>query len=210
MSTPGQPWLPLPELIMRIALPVGQRCNLRQARFVFQPEDAPVPNVLPWLEYRWNFDFPVGMFRAIVERLRGTPARLEEIVRDASGDRLIHRAGESWSAQEHVGHLVSVEVLWHRRLEEYLLGTLRLTAADMENRATKEAAYNGRPLTSILAEFRTGRGATVGILDGLDLEAASRTAHHPRLNRPMRLVDLCLFAAEHDDHHLALIHELLR
>ncbi len=26
----------------------------------------------------------------------------------------------------------------------------------------------------------------------------------------MRLVDLCTFVAEHDDHHLALIHWLLR
>ena len=167
-------------------------------------------DVLPWLEYTWSFDFPSGMFRAIVERLRGTPARLEAMVRGASSDRLIRRLGESWSAQEHAGHLVSVEVLWHRRLEEYLLGAAILTAADMENRATEETAYNERSVQSILAGFCTGRAATVGILDGLDLEVAARTAHHPRLNRSMRLVDLCFFAAEHDDHHLALIHELLR
>ncbi len=37
-----------------------------------------------------------------------------------------------------------------------------------------------------------------------------RSAHHPRLNRPMRILDLMVFAAEHDDHHLARISELLR
>ena len=167
-------------------------------------------DVLPWLEYRWSFDFPVGMFRAIVERLRGAPARLEEAVHDASPERLTRRPGDVWSAQEHAGHLRSVEALWHRRVEEYLRGEGALTAADMENLATKGSNYNERPLEEILEEFRAARGAFVRGLDALDLEAAARTAHHTRLNRPMRLVDMCFFAAEHDDHHLAAIHSLLR
>ena len=167
-------------------------------------------DVLPWLEYRWSFDFPVGMFRAIVERLRGAPARLEEAVYDASPERLTHRPSEVWSAQEHAGHLLSVETLWHRRIEEYLRGEGTLTAADMENRATEASNYNERPLEEILEGFRVARAAFVRALDVLDLGAAARTAHHPRLNRPMRLVDMCFFAAEHDDHHLAAIHDLLR
>jgi uncharacterized damage-inducible protein DinB len=169
-----------------------------------------VSDVLPWLEYRWSFDFPVGMFRAIVERLRGGPARLEEAVRGAPRERLTRHPGEAWSAQEHAGHLLSVEALWHRRIGEYLRGEGTVTAADMENRATKGSKYNDRPLEAILEEFRGARAAFVRALDVLDLEAAARTAHHPRLNRPMRLVDLCFFAAEHDDHHLAAIHDLLR
>ena len=166
-------------------------------------------DVLPWLEYRWNFDFPVGMFRAIVERLRGTPARLEELVRGVPLDLLTGRPGESWSAQEHAGHLGSVEPLWRRRLEEYASGAAVLTAADMANRATESSAYNERSLRSITDEFRAVRGGTVATLDCLDLEAAARTAHHPRLDRRLRLVDMCLFAAEHDDHHLAAIRNLL-
>jgi uncharacterized damage-inducible protein DinB len=169
-----------------------------------------VSDVLPWLEYRWSFEFPIGMFRAVVERLRGAPGRLEEAVRDASPKRLTHRPGEVWSAQEHAGHLLSVEGLWLRRIEEYVRRDATLTAADMENRATKGSNYNERPLEEVLAEFGKARGETVQILDGLDLDAAARTAHHPRLDRPMRLVDLCFFAAEHDDHHLAAIHDLLR
>jgi hypothetical protein len=50
----------------------------------------------------------------------------------------------------------------------------------------------------------------VRALDALDLKAAARKALHPRINRPIRLVDMCFFAAEHDDHHLAAIHDLLR
>ena len=44
-----------------------------------------------------------------------------------------------------------------------------------------------------------------------DLAAADleRAARHPRLGTPMRVVDLAYFVAEHDDHHLARLRELL-
>ena len=35
------------------------------------------------------------------------------------------------------------------------------------------------------------------------LERLRHTARHPRLDQPMTIVDLCLFVAEHDGHHLA-------
>jgi hypothetical protein len=44
----------------------------------------------------------------------------------------------------------------------------------------------------------------------MDPAAFSRTALHPRLGTPMRLLDHVLFIAEHDDHHLARISWLLR
>ena len=43
----------------------------------------------------------------------------------------------------------------------------------------------------------------------LPSEVFGRTMLHPRLKQPMRLVDHLFFAAEHDDHHLAVIWELL-
>ncbi len=45
----------------------------------------------------------------------------------------------------------------------------------------------------------------VPLLEGADEAAAVRSALHPRLGTPMRLIDLALFTAEHDDHHLAAI-----
>ena len=48
------------------------------------------------------------------------------------------------------------------------------------------------------------------VLERLPGEAIARSAHHPRLNQPMRILDLIVFAAEHDDHHLARITEILR
>lgn len=164
---------------------------------------------LPWLEYRWSFDFPAAMLPAIVTRLTGTPARLEELLRDAPDAIRQRPASGAWSVQEHAGHLVAVEPLWQVRLGEYLAGAPTLTAADMSNKPTETADWNGHPLAEVLAAFRGARTALVARLDALTLEDAERTAHHPRLDRPMRLVDMCYFAAQHDDHHLAAIHARL-
>jgi uncharacterized damage-inducible protein DinB len=164
--------------------------------------------VLPWLQYRWNFDFPVGMYAAILARLRGTPARLEELLTGAAAEAARRPSATGWSAQEHAGHLVSVERLWQTRLAEFARGATELTAADMANRATEGADYNATALADVLAGFRAKRATTMALLGPQGLDAAARTAHHPRLDRQIRLVDLCFFAAEHDDHHLAAIHAL--
>jgi len=160
---------------------------------------------LPWLEYRWSFDFPAAMLPAIVTRLGGTSARLEETLRGAPEAIRQRPASGGWSVQEQAGHLLSVEALWQVRLDEYLAGATTLTAADMSNRHTDAADWNQRPLAEMLAAFRSVRTSFTARLAALTLEDAARTAHHPRLNRPMRLVDLCFFAAEHDDHHLAML-----
>jgi hypothetical protein len=81
---------------------------------------------------------------------------------------------------------------------------------DSTNRRTDAAGYNQRELHDVLAGFRDVRGQFVHRLEGLDDAAIARVAHHPRLDQPMRVLDLMVFAAEHDDHHLARISELLR
>jgi hypothetical protein len=37
-----------------------------------------------------------------------------------------------------------------------------------------------------------------------------RSAMNPQIHKPMRLLDLAVYIAEHDDHHLATITVLLR
>jgi len=149
------------------------------------------------------------MFTALLARLRGTPARLEETLRGAGGAAVQRPDPTKWSAQEHAGHLISVEQLWQTRVVQYARQVAVLTAADMTNRATEGASFNDRPLDDVLSDFRTARAVTLSLLEPLNLDEAARAAHHPRLDRQMRLVDLCFFAAEHDDHHLAVIHALL-
>jgi uncharacterized damage-inducible protein DinB len=167
-------------------------------------------DVLPWLDYEWSFTAPVGLFRPLCERLRGTPARLEELLRGGPPGAAERQEADRWSIQEHAGHLCLVERLWDTRFRELLRGETALAPADMSNAATEAARLNEGPLSQVLGRFRSARAETLELLDSLKLEDAARVAHHPRLGVAMRLVDLCTFAAEHDDHHMAMIRALLR
>jgi hypothetical protein len=163
-----------------------------------------------WVERRFEFNLPVGVFPCVLERLRGTPARLEERVRGLAPHVLTARRGEAWSIQEQVGHLLDLDELHEGRLEDYAQGLPALRPADMSNRKTYEAAHNAARLEDLLAAFREARGRFVRRLEALDEEGAARTSLHPRLQQPMRVIDMALFVAEHDDHHLASITEIVK
>ena len=161
-----------------------------------------------WFERKFDLSFPVSMYPNVCARLRGTPARLEELVSTISPVALTRKHGQDWSAQENVGHLFDLEALWLARVEDYLNGAETLSAADLTNRKTHEAGHNSRPVQEILAEFRSARAKFMEKVQSLDEEMYSRTALHPRLKTPLGLVDHLFFVAEHDDHHLAVIWEL--
>jgi uncharacterized damage-inducible protein DinB len=163
-----------------------------------------------WFDRRFNFDLPEKLFPVVVERLRGTPVRIEDKVRGLSPAVLTRREGDAWSIQEHLGHLLDLDGLHDGRLDDFLAGAKILRAADLTNRKTHEAGYNQRPLADLLQAFRRERERFVARLDAWDENLISRTALHPRLNQPMRVIDMALFTAEHDDHHLARMTELAR
>ena len=165
---------------------------------------------LKWGDRTFQFTFPVEVYTEMIERLRGTPARLEDRVRSVAPSLLTRRDAERWSIQENAGHLLDLESLVSRRLDEYLAGAATLHAADMSNRKTYEADHNQSPFDNILNNFRRERTSLVERLDELPSEIFARVAHHPRLSVPMRLVDMLFFQAEHDDYHLARISELVR
>jgi uncharacterized damage-inducible protein DinB len=165
---------------------------------------------VPWVERTFSFDFPAGQYRELLERLRGAPARVEDRTRALPANVLTLRPGSKWSIQEHVGHLVDVESLFSARLDEFEAGAEVLRAADMSNRATEEARHNERVLTDIFRDFRRERGTLVARLEALPPDFFARGSLHPRLKRPMRLADMLLFQAEHDDYHMARITELIQ
>ena len=156
-----------------------------------------------WFERKFDFTFPVEQHPNLCARLRGAPARLEEIVRGAHHDVLVWKPGEKWSAQEHAGHLADLEPLWMARVDDYITEASQLTVADLSNRKTSEAQHNQRPIDEILGEFRRARLRMVSRVEKIDPAIFARASLHPRLKKPMRLVDHLYFVAEHDDHHLA-------
>ena len=162
-----------------------------------------------WFERKFEFTFPVEQYPNISIRLHGTPARLEEIVRDVLPHVLLVKPGGKWSAQEHAGHLLDLELLWMARVEDFLTQGDTLTVADLTNQKTHEANHNKRELKEILTEFRVARRNLVDHLWNFQPTLFGRSMVHPRLKQPMRLVDHLYFVAEHDDHHLARIWELI-
>jgi len=160
-----------------------------------------------WFERKFEFSFPAELLPNLCMRLRGTPARLEEILRERSRELLIRRTQQKWSIQEHAGHLLDLESLWSARVDDFLAGSSQLTAADLSNRKTDEAKHNAREMNAILSDFRKARLRLVDRVESAKPGLSSRTIPHPRLQQPMRLVDHLYFAAEHDDHHLARIWE---
>jgi uncharacterized damage-inducible protein DinB len=165
--------------------------------------------ILPWFGRQFDLTFPVEQFPNVMVRLRGTPPRLEEMLHGVARETLIRRHEDKWSPQEHAGHLLDLESLWIARIDDYLKGAPVLTPADLSNRGTNEANHNARESIDILRAFRTARRELLDKLIGVSPDVLERRLSHPRLRQSMRLVDHLYFAAEHDDHHLATIWQLI-
>jgi len=163
-----------------------------------------------WVERVFDFRMPVGVFPCVAERLRGTPARLEEMTRRLPAHALTARREGKWSIQEHAGHLLDLDELHEGRLEDYAAGLEVLRPADMTNRKTAEAGHNEARLEDLLAAFRAARLGFLRRLEEMTEDELAASALHPRLQVPMRVIDMAYFVAEHDDHHLATITELSR
>src|SRR5437763_7674489 len=133
---------------------------------------------LLWTDRHFTFNLPEELFPVVIERLRGTPARIEDKVRNAPAAILTRRKGEAWSIQEHAGHLLDLDALHAGRLDDFLAGAAVLRPADVTNRQTWEAGYNERPVAGILAAFRAGRQGFVDRLDAWDPDLLGITARH--------------------------------
>lgn len=163
-----------------------------------------------WFDRDFNFKPQQNLLPSLLERLAGTPVRLEEKLAGIAADWLTQRVDATWSIKENTGHLTDLEPLWQGRIEDILTGKTELRPTDLQNGNTFRANHNATIISELLAAFRQVRFQTVQLLATLHEEDACKSALHPRLKTPMRVLDLALFVAEHDDHHLARMSELVR
>lgn len=164
----------------------------------------------PWFKRQFTNNLSAWIFPNLIERLRGTPVRVDDLVASLNPETLTRRDGDEWSIQENVGHLWDLEALWLTRVHDFLAGKKELHVADLTNSKTYEANHNASDIAQILRAFRQARQQLVQELEVLNEDEVMRTSIHPRLQQPMRLVDHVYFVAEHDDHHLAQITRLAR
>jgi uncharacterized damage-inducible protein DinB len=161
-----------------------------------------------WFERNFEFNITQNVFPSVIERLEGTSWRLENKLASIPADILNTRIDDTWSIKENIGHLIDLEPLWQLRLEEIIRSARIMTAADLQNKITERANHNAKSLEELLKTFKYARTKTVAMLENIDETIIFKSALHPRLNKPMRTMDLFIFVAEHDDHHLARITEI--
>ncbi len=164
----------------------------------------------PWIERKFEFNFPVGLFPVIIERLRGALAQVEAMVKGIPEERLNAKVEGKWSVKEVIGHLYDLEELWNGRIDDFLANKETLRAADMSNTRTTAANHNSKTTAELLKHFSGARNELIDRVKDLDETTASLTALHPRLQTAMRLVDSLFFIAEHDDHELTKIRSLIK
>ena len=162
-----------------------------------------------WTDRKFSFEIPEGWLPNILERLVGTETRLGALTSHLTDEEASVKPNNKWSIKDHVGHLSDLEELHEGRIDDFIAGKKTLRAADMTNAKTNEAEHNKKRIEDLIAEFAVKRNTFISRLKNLDDETQQFQSLHPRLQAMMKPVDMAFFTAEHDDHHLASIREIL-
>lgn len=162
-----------------------------------------------WTERKFNFDLPAEWLSNILERLRGTSTRMQEVIAFLSEEQMNFKPDNKWSIKEHIGHLADLEELHEGRIDDFISRKTILRAADMNNAKTYQANHNSQLTAELIKSFTTKRNHFVKRFETMDDETQKFKSLHPRLQVMMRPVDMAYFTAEHDDHHLANIREII-
>jgi hypothetical protein len=86
-----------------------------------------------WFKRKFAIIEDNGILPSIIERLSGTPARIEEIAGELKPDTLTLKPEGKWSVKEEIGHLSDLEPLWLGRLDDLINGLVELRTADLTN-----------------------------------------------------------------------------
>jgi hypothetical protein len=159
-----------------------------------------------WFERKFVFGLPQGMLLFYLERLEGTYVRLEQKVRGIPEDILSNKLDGKWSVKQNIGHLAEVDEIALKRIAEIRNGISPMSPAVFEPRSD----YNAQPVAEVLKYFKTNRQKNLDEYKNIPQKDLDKSSLHPRLKILMTPVDLAYFDAEHDDHHLVRINEILR
>jgi hypothetical protein len=165
--------------------------------------------VLPWSQRKLEFNRAVDELPLLTERMLGTPDRIHSLVRGIPAERLQLRIQGKWSVLEHIGHLMVLDERMQVRIEDWLSLSGRLSPIDLEDQQRFLDGQRHRELGDVLLEHRLRREALVNGVVNLPAAVHHHYALHPCRHLRMRPIDMFLFLAEHDDHHLATMRRLI-
>jgi uncharacterized damage-inducible protein DinB len=161
---------------------------------------------IEWFQRQFTFGLPAGMLPFYLERLQGTSVRIAAKIRGVPENQLSEKHEGKWSVKQNIGHLAEVDEIALKRINEMISGISPMSPAVFE----PGQHYNAMPIESVLSLFNRNRKANIEKYRGLNDADLNRGSIHPRLKVKMTPVDLAYFDAEHDDHHLVRISEILQ
>jgi hypothetical protein len=162
-----------------------------------------------WFDKKFRFELSNENYGSILMKLKENPDRISKIVSSLSVETLTKRVDSKWSIQENVGHLIDLEELHDARIDDFIQKKERLRPADLNNRKTEEANHNNKKINDLLKQLKEVREHFVKRMKHLDEKVLTHSAIHPRLNQPMKPIDMAQFVLEHDEHHIQTIKELI-
>jgi hypothetical protein len=161
---------------------------------------------LEWFQRSFAFGIPPGMLPFLIDRLEGTIVRLGHKIADQPDSTLSNKLEGKWSIKQNIGHLAEVDTIALRRIDEMLRGITPMSPAVFEPKHD----YDSQPIADVFNLFRRNRLENLKTYQSLSDADLLKVSLHPRLKVEMNAVDLAYFDAEHDDHHLVRITEILK
>lgn len=159
-------------------------------------------NALPWSQRQLPFGKGADEFPNLIERLRGTPARVADLLSNQSIERLVLRVQGRWCAMEHVAHLLLLDQRFHARIDDFLALRPTLCRIELGDQHHWLELTRSRHPGDLLEEYRLTRLDLVRRTSALQGHFLQHKAVHPCLGSAYTPVDMALWIAEHDDHHL--------
>lgn len=160
---------------------------------------------LKWFERKFEFGLSPNMLPFLLERLEGTTSRIKNKVEKFSDAELSTQLNGKWSVKENIGHLAEVDEIANKRIHEMINGISPLSPAVFP----VKQKYNNQSIDQVINYFHSTRQDNINHYHSLTKEELQKQSLHPRLNVLMTPVDLAWFDAEHDDHHLRMMTEIL-
>lgn len=160
---------------------------------------------LTWFERQFTFGLSLGMLPFYLERLSGAIARIEAIVTNLSDEKLSFPLDDKWSVKQNIGHLAEVDEIALKRIDEMIAGISPMSPAVIQ----PGKPYNQQQVSDVIKYFAANRKRNIQRYESLSQGELQRSSEHPRLKVRMTPVDLAWFDAEHDDHHMVRIHEII-
>ncbi|KIC94944.1 DinB family protein [Flavihumibacter solisilvae] len=161
--------------------------------------------LLKWFDRNFTFGLPNAMLPFYLERLAGTSTRMRAKLDGIDDSILSEKYNGKWSVKQHIGHLAEVDQVASKRIVEMVSGKPELSPAVFEPKD-----YSTWALQEVLDHFDRIRKENLSHYEKLTEEQLQMASLHPRLKVMMTPVDLAFFDAEHDDHHLVAINEIVK